>query len=250
MNPLQANPPLTEPGPSETLLLFADISGYTRYIKQNPYAAVHALQNVRALLDAVLDQLEPEFTLAKLEGDAAFAHAPATALLMADALPRKLLAGFTAFDATKSRLIAANVCGCSACMALDRLDIKFILHQGPVLHFTVRNGTELGGLPVILLHRLSKNRVPASRYVLWTLPLSSRMQTLQPATRLQELHEEIGSTVVEVHALPSPAAAVVQASRFDRLRDLLRKELPWWWLWLKGIKGKAGAFAKEDPDQH
>jgi len=244
-------PNLTSPdsAPTDTLLLFADISGYTRYIKDNPYAAVHALQNIRSLLDAVMDQLEPEFMLAKLEGDAAFMYAPADTLLAGDALPRKLQAGFAAFDQAKQKLISVNICSCSACMTMGKLDLKFILHQGPVLHFMTRRTTELGGLPVILLHRLSKNQVQSHRYVLWTLPLSPRMQVLQPVSRLSEHYDEIGNTPVEVHELQSTANSVTNASAFEKFRDFWRKELPWWWLGLRGVQGRAEALWHE-PDQH
>lgn len=232
-----------------TLLLFADISGYTRFIKQNPYSAAHALNSIRMLLDAVLDQLEPEFTLAKLEGDAAFLYASADALTEPGALPHKLQLALAAFDAGKNHMIASNVCNCNACLSLGRLDLKFILHQGAVLHFTVRNQRELGGLPVILLHRLSKNGVAAHRYILWTLALAARMQTLRPVSRLSEHYDEIGNTEVEVHELAAADRTPLQASRFDKFRDLLRKELPWWWLALRGVKGKAAAF-DESPEQH
>ena len=235
--------------PTETLLLFADISGYTRYIRDNAYTAVHALQNVRDLLDAVLSSLEPEFSLAKLEGDAAFVHASADVLHDNNALPQKLLATFAAFDASKQGLMARNVCECVACKLLPNLELKIILHQGPVLHYQVRNIRELGGLPVILLHRLSKNSVASKRYLLWTLPLSARMQSLQPISRRSERHDELGNTEVEVFDLLPVQATPVTATRVEKWRDHWRKALLWWQLQLKGTRGKASAFTEANDSQ-
>lgn len=235
--------------PIDTLLLFADISGYTRYIRDNAYTAVHALQNIRDLLDAVLDTLEPEFTLAKLEGDAAFAHTGGDAFDGTNSLPDKLLATFAAFDTSKQQLMTRNVCECTACRLLPNLELKIILHQGHVLHYRARRTNELGGLPVIVLHRLSKNGVGAKRYVLWTLPLSPRMQALQPISRRSEHHDELGSTEVEVFELAQSQPAAGNATRLEKWRDHLRKALPWWRLQLLGKPGRSAAFSTPE-DTH
>ncbi|HTR01497.1 MAG TPA: DUF2652 domain-containing protein, partial [Candidatus Acidoferrum sp.] len=151
---------------------------------------------------------------------------------------------FAAFDAAKQRLAAVNVCTCNACDKLAQLELKFILHAGPVLHFKVRKNIELGGLPVILLHRLCKNSVPVRRYILWTPTLAGRMQALQPVQHYTEHYDELGATAVQAHLLQQPAPiAAAQASWFDKLQDYWRKELPWWGLMLKGVRGKAAAFS-------
>ncbi len=228
--------------PEPTLLLLADISGYTRYIRENPYTEAHAITNITALLDAVLDCLAPYWRLAKLEGDAAFCHAPALGR-EADFAGR-LITAFTAFAEGKARLIAVNGCHCLACKALPSLELKMILHAGPVLHFTTRSGAELGGLPVIVLHRLAKNRLPASRYILWTAPLDSSLAALQPAFPHHETVEGIGGVATWVHDSLPGLPAVVPAARWRRLLDLGYKA----WLWLpatlQGKHGKAAAYAE------
>ena len=59
-----------------TLLLIADIAGYTRFLKMHQMSLVHAQDIVARLLEAVIDAAEPGLKLAKLEGDAAFFYSP------------------------------------------------------------------------------------------------------------------------------------------------------------------------------
>ncbi|HEX5451175.1 MAG TPA: hypothetical protein VFW86_02185, partial [Candidatus Limnocylindrales bacterium] len=64
--------------PTDSCLLIADISGYTSYL-----AGVeldHAQDILADLMATVVTSLRPTFRLAKLEGDAAFTVAPASAV--------------------------------------------------------------------------------------------------------------------------------------------------------------------------
>ena len=73
---------------SDHYLLLADISGYTSFMSGVEVAhgvdfsgGIPAGYSVLgALLDAVVDGVQPDFEVAKLEGDAVFAVAPAGAL--------------------------------------------------------------------------------------------------------------------------------------------------------------------------
>ena len=77
----------------EGYLLIADISGYTDFIKlhnlrKKPVIGgkiadmfeAHAETIISALLEAVIDQIEPVMSLNKLEGDAAFFSVRTTAM--------------------------------------------------------------------------------------------------------------------------------------------------------------------------
>jgi hypothetical protein len=235
----------THPGPVPTLLLFADISGYTRYIRENSYTAAHAVATTAALLDSVIDRLEPALQLVKLEGDAAFCHAD-PALLQAD-LPELLLATFAAFDACKARLSACNTCDCLACKALGNLELKMILHHGDVVHYPTRRGLDLAGLPVILLHRLSKNSVDHSRYILWTAPVAAHLSALAPAQMHSEDCEGVGAVDVQVYLnIPNRSEPVV-AGATERFIDHLNKTRQWILPTLQRKPGKAAAFGATLP---
>jgi hypothetical protein len=225
-----------------TLLLFADISGYTRYIRENAYTQAHAVASVADLLDSVIDSLEPAWQLVKLEGDAAFCHADPNTVQAA--LPDLLLPAFTAFDTRKAKLSATNTCECLACKALASLELKLILHEGEVVHYQTRRGVDLAGLPVILLHRLGKNSVDRHRYILWTAPMHARLSTLSPASTHAETCEGVGDVAVHVYAdLPNRSPAV-DAGTSERLLDHFHKTCQWLPLNLRRQPGKAAAFSE------
>src|SRR3974390_608856 len=84
-----------------------------------------------SLLDGIVDQLTPRFTLSKFEGDAVFAYA-------ADETVD--LRGTAAIDCLRDcsrvyrrRLEATEdemLCSCDACSGVHALDLKFVLHAG------------------------------------------------------------------------------------------------------------------------
>ena len=59
-----------------TLMLIADIAGYTRFMKFHQASLAHAQEIVARLLEVVIDAAGPSLRLAKLEGDAAFFYMP------------------------------------------------------------------------------------------------------------------------------------------------------------------------------
>ncbi|MBI4459764.1 MAG: DUF2652 domain-containing protein [Acidobacteria bacterium] len=58
-------------------LLIADISGYTRFMKEHRLSLAHAQEIVARLLESIIDASKDDLALAKLEGDAVFSHSRA-----------------------------------------------------------------------------------------------------------------------------------------------------------------------------
>jgi len=152
----------------ERYLLLADISGYTGFMagveqehgvdfSQGVPAAYGVLG---ALLDAVVEGVEPDFTVVKLEGDAVFAAAAAVGLDgQGDRVLAKIRAMYGAFIDRRTRAIPANDHICTACPAVAHLDLKVILHRGPAVRQAVGSGSDLLGPSVTIAHRLLKNTI-------------------------------------------------------------------------------------------
>jgi Protein of unknown function (DUF2652) len=159
---------ITPPRPASGLLLLADISGYTAFLRavQEAHAddafadgeVPPAYAFVSSLLDGIIDRLVPPFALGKLEGDAVFVFSTDAAAIPHGA---SLLACIRGCYATfQDRLAKANeiwTCRCSACMRIDALDLKFVLHAGPFVIQVIGGGEELSGPEVVMAHRLLKN---------------------------------------------------------------------------------------------
>ena len=134
-------------------LLVADISGYTAYLQATELA--HAEDVLSDLLETLVSTLAPTFTLSKLEGDAAFAHAPAGRVspsLILDTVE----AGYFAFRRRLRDIDHATSCDCNACVLIPSLDLKYIVHDGEYVARRIAGTEELTGPDVILVHRLLK----------------------------------------------------------------------------------------------
>ena len=113
-----------------------------------------------ALLDTVIEGVEPDFALVKLEGDAVFAAAPAASLDgQGDRVLEKLGAMYRAFIDSRTRAIPSSDHVCTACPAVAHLDLKVVLHRGHAVRQSVGSGSDLLGPAVTVAHRLLKNTI-------------------------------------------------------------------------------------------
>ena len=152
----------------ERYLLLADISGYTGFMTGVEQAhgidfsaGIPAAYSVLGdLLQAVIEGVEPDFAVVKLEGDAVFAAAPAASLDgQGDRALGKLRAMYGAFIDGRNRAIPASDHLCTACPAVAHLDLKAVLHRGHTVRQAVGSGSDLLGPAVTVAHRLLKNTI-------------------------------------------------------------------------------------------
>jgi hypothetical protein len=198
---------------AQTLLLIADIGGYTRFMNQNRMTLSHAQQLVADLLGALLDEAEGVLEVSKLEGDAVlFYSEPSRAGPSAGELEQALVRMRATFAARRDQFVADNDCGCEACQQASRLTLKFVAHHGEVALQKVRGFRELAGVDVILIHRMLKNDVPVAEYLLTTDPAQPYVPpTLLPRQQgLTHDFEGLGPTqtwYAELGHLPSVPSA-------------------------------------------
>jgi hypothetical protein len=190
-----------------SLLLIADIGGYTKFMKLHRMSLVHAEDITRRLLKAVIESCP--LPLIEIEGDAAFFSARlhdvgANATTLS-------LAMHQAFHSQLERMIALNMCNCDACMQSRHLKVKFVGHVGEVATQTISGRKNLVGVDVITVHRMLKNAVPAPEYLLMTESLVDQSGTdiRQGASRIEQELEGLGSATLYFvdlgeFALPRP----------------------------------------------
>jgi class 3 adenylate cyclase len=157
-----------EPAAGERYLLLADISGYTSFMTgvEHEHGAdfsngIPAAYGILAeLLSSVIEGVEHDFGIVKLEGDAVFAAAPAANL---DGMGTRVLDDlgtmYRSFVASRTAAIPANDHVCIACPTVAHLDLKVILHRGHTVRQRVGASSDLLGPAVTLAHRLLKNTV-------------------------------------------------------------------------------------------
>jgi class 3 adenylate cyclase len=157
-----------DPVAAQRYLLLADISGYTAFL--NGVEQAHGVdfssgmpagyESLGALLDAVVVGLQPDFEIAKLEGDAVFAVAPADRLDgEGEAVLDRLSGVYRAFHAVREERKSASDHICIACPVVGSLNLKIILHRGLAVRQMVGLNRELLGPAVNVAHRLLKNSI-------------------------------------------------------------------------------------------
>lgn len=156
---------------SEQYYLLADISGYSAFLAS--VERTHGLdfshgipagyEILGALLDVVVQGIQPGFTVAKVEGDAVFGVAAATEL---EAVAGSLLPGLRDVvdrfhEVQRVQATKASDHLCTACPVASTLWLKMLLHRGIGVEVVGGSHTELHGPAVTLVHRLLKNHVSA-----------------------------------------------------------------------------------------
>ncbi len=212
------------------LLVIADIGGYTRFMRVHRINLAHAQYIIGRLLEATIDAAGSRWKLAKLEGDAAFFYArlPSDGALDGARLRDQLVAIHRAFVDRRAQLVADRVCSCDACMQSGQLTLKFVAHAGQVELQKVKRLTELFGVDVILVHRLLKNTVPVSEYVLMSEEVTRALTTAGLPADPSEIEEELeGLGRIRTYYVELDGLAPVES-------QLRRSSVPArFWAWLR-----------------
>ena len=219
-----------------TLLLIADIAGYTRFMKFHHASLAHAQEIVARLLEVVIDAAGPSLKLAKLEGDAAFFYMPAKDGRIDPALVAGHAAAIhRAFHARAAEIKVNTLCPCDGCQQAGNLKIKLVGHLGGVAMQKVKRLTELAGVDVILVHRMLKNDVPVAEYLLYTAPVHEMLDaSLRERAAPFDLDlDDLGATpayyldLASFADAPPPPRKLAALPRLARHLSLALRTLPY-----------------------
>ena len=150
--------------------MLADISGYTAFLERVTEAhpdlvagaepVPPAYDFMLTLLDLVADEVQPMFTPIQTEGDALFAVADAaTVTHRGGEVLGTIASTHTSYHARIEEQRRNQGHECTACVLLNSLELKFIVHAGSFVVHQLPTRTHLAGPAVNLAHRLLKNRV-------------------------------------------------------------------------------------------
>jgi 2-polyprenyl-3-methyl-5-hydroxy-6-metoxy-1,4-benzoquinol methylase len=194
----------------EVVFIIADISGYTRFIFSNQKEVSHSQIIIRELITTLLDAVDLPLKLARLEGDAIFFYAlkddperPWTR--MSKNLVINVMNLFKVFANKISELTLHKICTCAACRNIEQLKLKAVVHSGRTAFYDISGHQEMTGTDVIIVHRLLKNSVKASEYIL--LSEAAYNDLALPEGRVKqgsETYDEIGTINTYVYYPPAP----------------------------------------------
>ncbi|KUG08122.1 DUF2652 domain-containing protein [Solirubrum puertoriconensis] len=170
------------------LLFIPDISGFTRFIEEADHPQAPHL--VADLLEILVEANTLDMEVAEIQGDAILFYRlgePPSAAEMVEQCRRVFL------DFQNYLKMVARDTGSELVAALQDADLtlKIVVHYGRVSVSQIRNFTKLLGRDVIVAHRLLKNNVTGSEYILLTEDYLSTQPPAELArcfswTRLQQ----------------------------------------------------------------
>ena len=160
----------TRRGPGRGVLVLADLTGYSGYLRDSELA--HAQETLASLLELLVDGTRPPLTVSKLEGDAVLSYGWDDQIQGGQAFAEMIEAIYVAFRRALNQMVLNTTCECNACANISLLDLKFFVHHGDFAIVSVAGYDELQGSDVNVVHRLLKNEVTASTgvqaYALYT----------------------------------------------------------------------------------
>jgi len=192
------------------VFFIADISGYTKFIFANEKEISHSQMVIRELITTLLEEVNLPLELVRIEGDALFLYTimdegdQAWERVSKD-LVINMMTFFRVFSNKVSELTIHKVCKCTACINIESLKLKVIVHSGRAAFYRINGHQELTGTSPIVIHRLCKNSVEAHEYMLFTESAYKDLTpTDLPVVEGEETYDDIGTIKTYVYYPPEP----------------------------------------------
>ena len=147
------------------VFFIADISGFTEFVKSTEQN--HSKHIVRELLEIIIKSNKLGFTLVEIEGDAIFFYGKRGTFSATDLL-RQIEQSYLQFKDHLQLYESKRICPCGACTNASKLSLKFISHFGELDFIEINGSKKPYGKDVILAHRLLKNDINSSSYMLFS----------------------------------------------------------------------------------
>lgn len=150
---------------SKSLLFIPDISGFTNFI--NNTEIEHSQHIISELIENIIDSDHLGMEVSEIEGDAVFFYKTNDVPDVADIynLAKKM---FINFHAHLKLYDKQRICQCGACSSASKLSLKFVAHSAEIGFTSIKNNNKPFGTDIVLIHRLLKNGIKNSEYILFT----------------------------------------------------------------------------------
>ena len=155
-----------------SFLFIPDISGFTNFVNNTDIE--HSQHIISELLEIIIDANDLGMTVSEIEGDAVlFYRKEMPTQLEITSQAEKM---FLKFHEHLHRYNIQRICDCGACTSAAKLTLKFVAHSGAINMIKVKDFEKPYGQPVIVAHRLLKNEIKSSEYILLTEDLYSHIE--------------------------------------------------------------------------
>ena len=192
-------------------IVLVDISGYTNFISSHNIESneneklstgqAHAEHIISDLLEKVINELDGVLKINKLQGDAALFYGVAEDNKdLSEKIFNKLQSSFDVFNQRLNEIKFCEACSCGTCADVGNLKLKSFVHFGDFLIKKINQFKEIAGQDVILAHRLMKNSISVSEYMLFTKTFSEikNLDSLGFVEDRKENYDDIGQVDCKV----------------------------------------------------
>ena len=192
--------------PSSVNILFfiPDISGFTKFVTETEIS--HSQHIIEELLELLVDANELGLEVSEFEGDAVLFFRTGTPPSLAELLAQAKKM-FVAFHSHLQQVESLCVCQCGACSSVSRLSLKFVAHLGPAGTMRIKGHSKFIGKSIIVAHRLLKNSVPESEYLLVSQDMLNQLADDAATGSLFEIgstiYDAIGEVTFRHHSMAS-----------------------------------------------
>jgi len=148
-----------------SFLFIPDISGFTEFVNQTEIE--HSQHIISELLELIIESNQLGLEISEVEGDAIFFYKFEEVPTLEEIIDQSR-STFVSFHNYIKKYETQRICNCGACSTAIDLKIKFVAHQGEFGFVKVRDYQKPHGYEVVVIHKLLKNQVQDTEYLLWT----------------------------------------------------------------------------------
>ncbi len=151
--------------PYRSFLFIPDISGFTNFV--NKTEIDHSQHIISELIENIIDSNHLTMEVSEIEGDAVFFYKTNDVPEVVDiySQAKKM---FINFHAHLKLYDKQRICQCGACSSASKLSLKFVAHSAEIGFTNIKNNNKPFGIDIVLVHRLLKNGIKNSEYILFT----------------------------------------------------------------------------------
>jgi hypothetical protein len=190
----------TQPDVNDVLFFIPDIGGFTKFVAETEVR--HSRHIVKELLEILVDANRLGLEVSEFEGDAVLFYRSGAPPSLGE-LVEQAHRMFVDFHSHLKQFEFTRICQCGACVGASRIALKFVAHYGSAGTMQVKDRVKFIGKDIIVAHRLLKNSVPESQYLLVTQPTLDRIDGSDAAsfTSGADAYDELGDIAYRYRSL-------------------------------------------------
>lgn len=173
---------------STSVLFIPDISGFSKFV--NDIEILHGQEITAELLEEIIKADDLNFEISEIEGDAVLFYKIGDPIALEDIYLQSVKT-LQKFHRKKDEVQKKRICQCNACLSVNDLSLKFILHFDNVELINIRHFKKLYGKGVILAHRLMKNSIEDKEYIIFTNSYPVNTKTESSSFKILQTEQNI-----------------------------------------------------------